>query len=103
MDLNTCSICRASSREGTTIMAAVFLSACFNDFNIGRRKANVFPEPVAERIMTLSCLAVASIEACCISFRDSILRLESIDSTEKFLFCMGKGTKLRAGVDVKGL
>jgi hypothetical protein len=61
---------------------------------MGNRKANVFPEPVAESKTRPSSSLLASIVATCISFSASIFKLTNILSKEYFFdFMDAKVTK----------
>ena len=75
--LNTCSICNASSLEGTNIKICTLSVCSVKLCKAGSRKARVFPEPVGEsNIRSLD--GDASIAACCILFRLAIFRLSNI-------------------------
>ena len=85
MLLNTDSICKASSRDGTMIMACVLVLAGFNNFVNGNKYANVLPDPVADNKSTLLCSAMASIEASCISLSDLIFNFDKTLPVRVFL------------------
>lgn len=54
------------------MMACVLVIAGSNNLTNGNRKANVFPEPVADKRSVLLLVEIASMEASCISFNDLI-------------------------------
>ena len=87
MVLNTESICKASSREGTRISTCIVLSSGFKDKSRGNRKASVLPDPVGESNITSFSSEAASSAASCIGFSASIFRLRSAVCINSF-FCI---------------
>ncbi len=78
----------ASSREGTIMMAVLFVGFWRSCSTNGNRKASVLPLPVAENKMRSLCVAVASKAASCIGFNALMLRLLSASVSQPGCCCI---------------